>query len=105
SEFGGGSGVASINCSDSGGGGGAGFGGSVFNNQGTVTVINSTLSGNTAQGGSGGTSTDAQPAANGGSGFGGGIFNRTGSVTVVNATLAFNIVTGGTGTTVGTTAG
>jgi hypothetical protein len=105
SEFGGGSGAASINCSDSGGGGGAGFGGAVFNNQGTVTVINSTLSGNTAQGGSGGTSTDAQPAANGGSGFGGGIFNRNGSVTVVNATLAFNTVTGGTGTTAGTTAG
>jgi hypothetical protein len=105
SEFGGGSGAASINCSDSGAGGGAGFGGAVFNNQGTVSIINSTLSDNTAQGGNGGTSSSGQPAANGGSGFGAGVFNRNGSVTTVNATLAFNTVTGGTGATIGTTAG
>ncbi len=68
------------------GGGGAGLGGALFNLAGVVTISNSTISGNTAQGGSGG---------NNGSGMGGGLFNRNGTVTITNATIASNVVTGG----------
>ena len=50
-----------------------GSGGGIYNNQGTLTVGNSTLSGNT---------TD--------DGYGGGIYNNEGSLTVGNSTLAGN---------------
>ncbi len=53
---------------------------------GTVTIINSTLSGNTAEGGTG---------ANGGSGFGGAVFNLDGDVTLLDDTLAGNFVQAG----------
>ncbi|MBE9229288.1 putative Ig domain-containing protein, partial [Phormidium sp. LEGE 05292] len=72
------------------GGGGAGMGGAIFNHNGNVTLTNSTLSGNTAAGGSG---------ANGGSGFGAALFNLNGNVTINNSTLAFNTNTAGTGGT------
>src|SRR5262249_29047870 len=50
-----------------GGGGGAGLGGAIFN-QGTVTILDSTLDRNAAMGGNGGTVTTS-----GGSGNGGGL--------------------------------
>jgi hypothetical protein len=59
------------------------MGGAVFNHQGTLTVVNSTISANSAIGGS---SWGALP----GSGFGGGIFNLNGAVTITNSTLAVN---------------
>lgn len=65
------------------GGGGAGLGGAIFINGGTVTVSNSTLYGNHAQGGLG---------ADNGKGYGGGIFNRNGALTIINSTLAENTV-------------
>ena len=71
------------------GGGGAGFGGAVFNHGGTVTVTNSTLAGNTAAGGVGG-SANGQPAAPSGNGSGGGIFNLNGTLTVTSSTIAAN---------------
>jgi len=67
-----------------GGGGGAGLGGAIFNHGGTVTVTNSTFSGNSAQGGTGGRNGDS------GQGFGGGIFNRNGHLTVLAATFTGN---------------
>jgi hypothetical protein len=60
----------------------------VFNQGGTVTIANSTLTGNTAEGGTG---TKA------GSGYGGGLFNLNGTVTLTNATFAANIVLAGAG--------
>ena len=63
------------------GGGGAGMGGGVFSNGGTITITNSTLTDNSATGGSGG---------NRGKGLGGAVFSRTGSLTVLNATLSEN---------------
>ncbi|MEM7343145.1 MAG: hypothetical protein AAF485_02800 [Chloroflexota bacterium] len=64
--------------------GGAGMGGALFNHSGTVTIINSTFSGNTAQGGQNG------------SGLGGAIFNYNGLMSMTNSTLADNFVyTGG----------
>jgi hypothetical protein len=63
------------------GGGGTGMGGGIFNYGGTLTITNSTLTGNTAQGGRG---------SNDGSGFGGAIFNLNGTVAVTYGTLADN---------------
>jgi CSLREA domain-containing protein len=55
-------------------------GGGINNNGGTVTVINSTISGNSVSGGGAG---------------GGGIFNLTGTMTVINSTISGNSVSGG----------
>jgi hypothetical protein len=72
------------------GGGGGGMGGAVFNQGGTVTIANSTVTGNNAKGG------DAINGG-GGSGFGGGLFNLDGTVTLTNDTFAGNTVTAGVG--------
>lgn len=82
----GGNGTSSdaITAPGGGGGGGAGLGGAVFNHGGTVSVTNSTFSGNSAQGGAGGRN------GAGGSGHGGGIFNRNGTLTVLAATFSDN---------------
>jgi fibronectin type III domain protein len=74
------------------GGGGAGMGGAIFNDGGSVTLTNSTLTGNTATGGSNGTGLSAAVA---GDALGGAIFNLNGSVTVNFSTLVNNRVTGG----------
>ena len=68
---------------------GAGLGGAIFNHQGTLTIQNSTLTGNTASGGSGGTG-----AANG-QGLGGAIFNLNGQATLDSATVAFSTASQG----------
>ena len=78
------------------GGGGGGLGGAIFNHLGTVTLINSTLSSNTAQGGNGANVSGPGTGGTGGSGYGGGVFNYNGTVTVVAATLSDNVVTSGT---------
>jgi hypothetical protein len=67
------------------GGGGAGMGGAVFNESGTLTIENSTLTANTAQGGNGGVGGAAA-----GKGLGGAIFTRNGTTTVTQSTLAGN---------------
>ena len=72
----------------SGGGGGAGMGGAVFNHAGTLTLINGTLTANSATGGN----------ASGG-GYGGAIFNLNGNLYISFSTLAFNTVTPGNGGT------
>lgn len=51
------------------GGGGAGLGGAIFAHRGTVTLVDSTLNGNLAQGGSGG--SDTADCRGGGGGMGG----------------------------------
>jgi uncharacterized repeat protein (TIGR01451 family) len=57
------------------------LGGAIFNHQGTLTIENSTLTGNTASGGTG--ATDGQ-------GLGGAIFNLNGQANLDSATAAFN---------------
>lgn len=71
------------------GGGGAGLGGAVFNNAGTVTITNSTFTGNAAKGGlnTGGNAS--------GKGLGGGVFSRDGTITVANATFSGNTAAAG----------
>jgi hypothetical protein len=77
------------------GGGGAGMGGAIFNmgadsidqGSGTLTIINSTLTGNTAHGGNG-----YEP----GLGLGGAVFNLDGQVTFTYSTIDANTVVPGT---------
>ena len=78
------------------GGAGAGLGGAVFNMQGTLTVRNSTLSANTAQGGASNGSPDP------GKGFGGAVFNLSGGFTAVGSTLAANTAAPNTANAEGT---
>jgi hypothetical protein len=101
--FGGGEGGVGFDSGGiGGGGGGAGLGGAIFNHRGTLTVVNSTLTENTAQGGNGG--NGGALGARGGSGLGGAIFNLNGAVHLTNSTIAANTVIAGTGGT-GSTAG
>ncbi|MBN9118617.1 MAG: Ig-like domain repeat protein [Planctomycetes bacterium] len=84
SGFGGGTGSANSAL----GGGGAGMGGAIFNESGTVSITSSTLTGNSAIGGTG---------ANNGQGLGGAVFTRNGTVTVAQSTLAGNTANEGGG--------
>lgn len=91
------------------GGGGAGLGGAIFNDGGSVDIENSTISGNTALGGSSSQIDYGDPVlpatGNGGAGSGHGaaVFSRNGSVTIRNSTIADNTNTAGS--TSGGTAG
>ena len=99
SIFGGGTGGAgptSLVAPGGGGGGGAGVGGAIFNSGGSLTITNSTFSGNTAQGGDGGSGFTS---GTGGGGFGAGIFNLDGTALLQNNTFSDNIVAGGVGGT------
>lgn len=72
-----------------GGGGGAGLGGAIFNLNGTVTLENTTLIANSAQGGA----TDADGASNGhtpGTGAGTAMFNYDGNMTFRHVTVQAN---------------
>jgi hypothetical protein len=85
-EFGGGEGSRS----GGGGGGGTGMGGAIFNQGGDVLIRDSTITGNAAVGGAGGTG-GGYP----GTGFGGGVFNLNGDLTLTNVTIAGNTVAEG----------
>lgn len=65
-------------------GGGLGAGGAIFVLGGSVTLANSTLTGNIAQAGSGGLASEA------GSALGGAIFNLNGQLALYNVTVAAN---------------
>ena len=87
---------------NSGGGGGGGLGGAVFNHSGTLTVTNSTFSGNTSRGGNGGNGEVNAVGAigyggNGGSALGGSVFNLNGTAAVTNSTFAGNTLEAGSG--------
>jgi hypothetical protein len=90
SGFGGGSGQSGYFA---GGGHGAGMGGAVFSNGGTVTITNSTLTGNSAEGKTSGASTQHS------AGLGGAVFSRNGSVEVLNSTISANTVSGSSSST------
>ena len=68
-----------------GGGGGAGLGGAIFNHAGQVTLDQTTLSGNLAQGGLRG-----QAEAGDGRGLGGAVFNLDGELVLNHVTAAAN---------------
>jgi hypothetical protein len=82
------------------GGGGAGMGGAIFNEAGTVTITNSTITGNTVTGGAGGPGYTlpggGTPApGQSGKGLGGGLFNHNGMITVSNSTFSENAAADG----------
>jgi hypothetical protein len=62
------------------------LGGAIFNHQGTLTIENSTVTANTASGGTGATD---------GLGLGGAIFNLNGQATLDSATIALNTASQG----------
>jgi hypothetical protein len=64
------------------------MGGAVFNEAGTVTINNSTFTGNTAQGGNVG--FDVYATVSPGAGVGGGLFNHNGTITITNSTFSLN---------------
>jgi hypothetical protein len=72
-------------------GAGSGLGGAIFNQGGTVTITNSTITLNTASGG------NANGTGQHGGGYGGGIYNLNGQVIIQNSTIAGNTLTDGTG--------
>jgi hypothetical protein len=78
------------------GDGGAGEGGALYVDGGAVTLSNSTLADNAAQGGPGGGGFGLV-AGTGGTGEGGAIYVAAGSVTLNNSTLADNAAQGGRG--------
>jgi hypothetical protein len=91
------------NQRESGGDPASAFGGAI-NNAGTLTILQSTLVGNTAQGQPG----DAGMAAGGGgAGVGGAIYSAGpgSTLTIVNSTLVSNTVSGGAGGDHGTVSG
>jgi hypothetical protein len=65
------------------GGGGAGMGGAIFNMQGTLTIVDSTIAGNSATGGS-------DSVSDHGKGIGGAVFNLSGTFTATDSTFAGN---------------
>lgn len=81
---------------------GAGMGGAIFNLAGDVTLLNATLSGNAARGG---TRDPHLPPSTAwgpdGSGLGGAVFNLNGALQVEFSTLADNRVSGGPGSDAG----
>ena len=73
------------------GGGGAGLGGALFNNGGTVTLANSTLTNDSATGGMGGTGGNPDVSGTDGQGVGGAVFNyAAGTVSTLNTTFSGN---------------
>jgi hypothetical protein len=73
------------------GGGGLGAGGAVFIDGGALTAVNSTFTGNQAQGGAADPSTAMPPSGIDGAGLGGALFNLNGSATLTNCTLTQNL--------------
>jgi hypothetical protein len=67
------------------GGGGAGIGGAIFNDGGNVFIRNSTLTGNSATGGTG---------AQDGGGVGGAIYSHNGTLDIIHSTISSNSATG-----------
>jgi hypothetical protein len=71
------------------------LGGAIFNDSGTVTITNSTITGNSAVGGTGGAGSSALAKGASGQGLGGGLFNRNGTVTILNCTVSGNTAADG----------
>ena len=80
----------------SGGNGGSGRGGAIYNNDGEVSIVNSTLSTNSALSGAGGT-----PLAS----FGGAVYSLNGSLAIHNSTITIGSATAGRGVYIGVLGG
>ena len=89
------SGTFGGSASHTNGGGGAGLGGAIFSDSGSVTIENSTFTGNDSVGGR--TADPTDHVAGTGEGHGGAIFSRDGSLTILNSTIAGNLSSGSGG--------
>lgn len=72
-----------------GGGGGGGAGGGLFNREGEVVIVNTTIADNMVMGGTGGYSWIREPAE-GGQAVGGGVFDLGGRVVMTNTIVMSN---------------
>ena len=82
--------------------GGSASGGVIFNNGGTVTLVNCQVTGNSASGGIGGDGVvevggEGGHGGNGGSASGGAIFNTGGALLLTNCVFSGNSASGGNG--------
>ncbi len=76
----------------------SGLGGAIYNNMGTVSVINSSFFNNSCRGGDGANNTAINGTGfPGQTGAGGGIYSSAGNVNVTNCTFSGNTTTGGRG--------
>jgi hypothetical protein len=82
------------------GNGGDVYGGSIFNEGGTLNINNSTISQSSAIAGNGGTTS-----GNGGLALGGAIFSRNGTINITNSLITANSAVGGDANGNGFTAG
>jgi len=89
-------GVFGGGASHTDGGGGAGLGGAIFNDGGSVRIVNSTFTNNDAVGGRHG-GGDSEMVAGTGEGHGGAIFSHNGALAILNATIDGNLSTGSAG--------
>lgn len=88
----GGTGTSGATAVYAAGGGGAGLGAGSFVNGGSVTLVNCTITQNSATGGAGGQTPASTGTFGGaGSGIGGGVFNWNGTVNLWNTVIANNI--------------
>jgi hypothetical protein len=97
--FGGGIGATAGSAGASGqpGGGGAGFGGAIFVESGSVTLLRSSVTQNTASGGDGSDSNSSLygSGGGGGAGMGAGLFLYGGSISLEECTVDANSAIGG----------
>ena len=99
----GGAGSGFLGMNGFNGASGAAMGGSIFNENGTVTIMNCTFYTNTAtcavgnDGKAGSGDRDGVNGTEGSTAFGGGIFNSGGALIVTNGTFVANAVAGGKG--------
>lgn len=84
------------NITGTGENGGNGYGGAVYNGNGTVTITGSTFHANRTQGGNGGSGFNG---GYGGYGYGGAVYNHTGMLTITGSSFDGNRSMGGGGGT------
>jgi Bacterial Ig-like domain (group 3)/IPT/TIG domain len=80
-----------------GGGGGTGLGGGIFSNGGSLTLVNDTFTGDTADGGAGGTGPASGDQGSSGGGGGGAVFTLNGSLSATFVTFSSNTAEDGDG--------
>ena len=80
-----------------GGGGGSGLGGGIFSNGGSLTLVNDTFTGDTADGGAGGTGPASGDQGSSGAGGGGAVFTINGSLSATFVTFSGNTAQDGAG--------
>jgi hypothetical protein len=95
--YGGGSSNLRGGYGNRGGGGGSGLGGGIFSNGGSLTLVNDTFTGDTAEGGTGGTGPGGGDQGSSGGGGGGAVFAINGALSATFITFSSNTAEDGDG--------